>query len=253
MGERMAGRKAVITGGASGIGLATAQLFVREGARVGLVDRDAAALQAAARAKPHPTSVVQADVAEAHTVDAAVHDLAESLGGIDCLVTSAAARAYGAVTETSDESWTDVWRTNTGGTVNACRAALPYLREQPEASIVTVSSVYAVVGRAGMGAYDATKAALLALTRTLAVEEAAHGVRVNAVCPGSTWTPWTAARAEELRNAGADATRMNAGMGLLDRWAQPDEIAYPILWLASAEASFVTGQVIVVDGGLAAV
>lgn len=116
-----------------------------------------------------------------------------------------------------------------------------------------MSSVYAVVGRVGMGQYDATKAAVLALTRVLAVEEAPHGVRVNAVCPGSTITPFTIPRTaargftvEQLRTRGVTDTPIG-------RWAEPEEIAYPILWLASDEASFITGATLMVDGGLSIV
>lgn len=249
MTGRMADRVAVITGGASGIGLATAELFLREGARVALVDRDGDALAEAARRSERRLTTFKADVADAAAVDDAVHHVAEGFGSIDCVVNSAAVRAYGVIGEAANQSWTDAWHVNLIGPVNACRSALPFLRRRPGASVVNVSSVYGVVGRAGMGAYDATKAALLALTRTLAVEEAGNGVRVNAVCPGSTWTPWTAARARAAEAEGADDVRANAGAGLLDRWADPLEIAYPILWLASDEASFITGQTVIVDGG----
>jgi meso-butanediol dehydrogenase/(S,S)-butanediol dehydrogenase/diacetyl reductase len=116
--------------------------------------------------------------------------------------------------------------------------------------VVNVSSVYAVTGRSGMGLYDATKAALIALTRTLACEEAAHGVRVNAICPGSTLTDYHLKRGA-AQGLSAEMMQSEARTdSLFRRWARPEEIAYPILWLASDEASFVTGAVLMVDGGL---
>ena len=136
------------------------------------------------------------------------------------------------------------------GAANYCRAALPALRDAGKASIVNVSSCYAVTGRAGMGLYDATKAGLLALTRTLAFEEAAHGVRTNAVCPGSTLTEF---HIERARAAGKSLDALKgerSDNSLLARWASPEEIAWPVLWLASDEASFITGTTLMVDGGL---
>jgi 2-hydroxycyclohexanecarboxyl-CoA dehydrogenase len=178
--------------------------------------------------------------------------LAKDLGGVDILTNNAAARAYGTIADAAPESWDAILRTNVTGLANCCRAALPYLRKSGNGSIVIVSSAFALTGRSNMGQYDATKAAILAMTRVLACEEAAHGIRVNAVCPGSTLTPWTASRAaargmslEELKERGAVPS-------LLNRWAAPEEIAYPILWMASNEASFITGTILVVDGGLTA-
>ena len=141
---------------------------------------------------------------------------------------------------------------NLVGTANYCRAALPALRESGRGSLVIVSSCYAVTGRAGMGIYDTTKAGLLAMTRTLAFEEAAHGVRVNAVCPGSTLTEFHVGRAQARGKEVAQLQGERSETSLLRRWAAPEEIAWPILWLASDEASFITGTHLMVDGGLSA-
>ena len=138
------------------------------------------------------------------------------------------------------------------GTANYCRAALPLLRRSGSGSIVNVSSCYAVTGRKGMGIYDATKAAQLALTRTLAHEEAVHGVRVNAVCPGSTLTDFHVAKAESAGKSVEQLKTERQDTSLLGRWATPMEIAYPILWLASPEASVITGATLMADGGLSA-
>jgi 2-hydroxycyclohexanecarboxyl-CoA dehydrogenase len=115
-----------------------------------------------------------------------------------------------------------------------------------------VSSVFAIAGRQNMGQYDASKAAILALTRVLACEEAKFGIRVNAICPSSTWTPWTYGRAEARGMSLEELKAKGAVPCLLGRWAEPEEVAFPILWLASSEASFITGAALPVDGGLTA-
>ena len=129
---------------------------------------------------------------------------------------------------------------------------MPYLRTSAKGAIVNVSSVYGEIGRKNMGQYDATKAAINSMTRTLAHEEAEHGVRVNSVCPGGTLTPFHQARfaAEGKDQVAIDA--LQSDITLMRRWARVEEIAYPILWLASDEASFVTGAILMVDGGKSA-
>jgi meso-butanediol dehydrogenase/(S,S)-butanediol dehydrogenase/diacetyl reductase len=136
------------------------------------------------------------------------------------------------------------------GNANFCRAALPLLRQSGRGAVVNVSSCYAVKGRKGMALYDATKSALLAMTRTLAFEEVAHGLRVNAVCPGSTLTDFHVNRTRAAGKSVEELMTQRQDTSLLGRWASPMEIAYPILWLASDEASFITGTTVVVDGGL---
>jgi len=124
------------------------------------------------------------------------------------------------------------------------------LRQAGSGSIVNVWSCSAVTGRKGMGLYDATKAGMLAMTRTLAFEETAHGVRVNAVCPGSTLTDFHVNRAQAAGKSVELLKTQRQDTSLLGRWAAPEEIAYPILWLASDEGSFITGTTLMVDGGL---
>jgi NAD(P)-dependent dehydrogenase (short-subunit alcohol dehydrogenase family) len=124
------------------------------------------------------------------------------------------------------------------------RAALPLLRKLGNGSIINVSSTYAVYGRKGMGAYDATKAGVLALTRTTAFEEGEYGVRANAICPGFTKTVF------HLKRMGEEAVNALVPPCVLKRWADPSEMAYPMLWLASDEASYVTGSTFMIDGGL---
>ena len=166
-----------------------------------------------------------------------------SLGLAAMLLASAAAVATAA-------EWHAMVGVNLVGMSNYCRAALPALRQSGTGSIVNVSSCYAVTGRKGMALYDATKAAQLAYTRTLAFEEAAHGVRANAVCPGSTLTDFHVGRAQTAGKSVDQLRTERKDTSLIGRWASPEEIAWPIVWLASGEASFITGTTLMVDGGL---
>ena len=165
-------------------------------------------------------------------------------------IINAAVRNHSSV-ETSDiAEWNRLLSVNVLGAVNFCKAALPALRNSGNASIVNVSSCYAVVGRSGMPIYDATKAALLSVTRTLAFEEAQNGVRANAVCPGGTLTPFTIGRGVASGRNAEEMQNDQRSDSLLRRWGRPEEIAYPVLWLASDESSYMTGATIMVDGGL---
>ena len=254
---RIEGKVALITGGGGGIGAATAMLFAEEGARLALVDRDGAAAEAAAGAihGKLPSAEVmpaQADLSAEPEARRAVEAAAAHFGGLDILVNVAGIRVYGALADAEPDSWDSILAVNLMATVHCCRAAVPLLRSRGGGSIVNVSSVFGVTGRAGMGQYDVTKAAVVSLSRTLAIEEVGHGIRVNAVCPGPTITPFHVQRAEargvsedELRRTGAQHT-------LMKRWAEPREVACAILFLACNESSFVTGTALVVDGGASA-
>lgn len=252
---RLQNKTALITGGGAGIGAACGLLFCTEGAAVILVDIDAEALQrtAAHIRNQVPGAKVMAVTANVSSDAQQVIDACSELDGkLDILVNNAAMRNYASVANATVEEWQAVINVNLIGTANYCRAALPLLRRSGNGSIVNVSSCYAVTGRKGMGIYDATKSAQLALTRTLAHEEAPHGVRVNAVCPGSTLTDFHAAKAELIGKSIEQLKTERQDTSLLGRWATPMEIAYPILWLASSEASFITGTTLMADGGLSA-
>lgn len=253
--SRMAGRTALITGAGAGIGAAASHLFCQEGAAVLMVDANAEALErtreAILQAVPGARlACATADVSDESAAAAAVRQCVQQWGGLDTLVNNAAMRNYSAAADATAAEWQAMVGVNLVGMSNYCRAALPALRQSGTGSIVNVSSCYAVTGRKGMALYDATKAAQLAYTRSLAFEEAAQGVRANAVCPGSTLTDFHVGRA---RNAGKSVEQLRTerkDTSLIGRWASPEEIAWPILWLASREASFITGTTLMVDGGL---
>ncbi|MGL4324379.1 MAG: SDR family NAD(P)-dependent oxidoreductase, partial [Beijerinckiaceae bacterium] len=172
-----------------------------------------------------------------------VQQVAAAMGGVDVLINNVGIRRYDAVENASWDKWDDILRVNILSYVSMTRAALPYLRKSGKGSIVNIASTGAVFGRKGMAAYDASKAALLALTRTIAHEEIGHGVRANSICPGYTRTPF------HLKRLGESAVDEIVPPCVMQRWADPKEMAYPLLWLASDEASYMTGANIMVDGG----
>jgi NAD(P)-dependent dehydrogenase (short-subunit alcohol dehydrogenase family) len=251
---RLEGRIAIVTGGAGGIGAATARLFCEEGARVALVDRDddatAAACAAILNAVPGAEALgIVVDLGQEEAAAEVVSQALATFGGIDILVNNAGIRSYEPLAEAKSETWREIIAVNLLSYAYLAREALPRLRASGRGSIVNVSSTHAFNARAGMGQYDVTKAGIVSMTRTLAFEEAEHGVRVNAVCPGATFTPFHARRAAALGRTQADIDREAATTCLMRRWAEPREIAYPILWLASDEASYITGIEMPVDGG----
>jgi 2-hydroxycyclohexanecarboxyl-CoA dehydrogenase len=232
---RLRNKSCLITGGAAGIGAAAARIFRQEGAKVYVVDANAG-----------PGVDFVADVSDPRLAE----EVLAKIEKLDVLVCNAAMRNYSALADATPQEWQQVVSVNLLGAANYVRAALPLLRKSGKGAIVLVSSVYGVAGRKGMGLYDATKAGLLAMARTLAHEEAAHGIRANAVCPGSTLTDF---HVNKAKAAGKDVEKLRRerdDTSLIGRWAAPEEIAYPILWLASEEASFVTGAHLMVDGGL---
>ena len=254
MPGRMAGRVALVTGGGGGIGEATGRLFAEEGAAVALLDTDAAAVEAAASAiqTAAPGAQILAlagDVTRESDVRRMIDETAARWGALHTLVNVAGVRVYAPLADADAADWERIIGVNVLGTAHCCKAALPWLRAAGRGTIVNVSSVYGVMGRTGMGQYDTTKAAVLGFTRALAVEEAPHRVRVNAVCPGGTITPYHIRRAAARGVSEADMRTQRAGDNLLGRWAEPREVAYPILFLASDESSFVTGATLMVDAG----
>ncbi|NSY46418.1 SDR family oxidoreductase (plasmid) [Rhizobium sp. NIBRBAC000502774] len=251
MGNRLENKVAVITGGGGGIGSAAGKIFCAEGAKVALVDISAEAAEKAAediRTQVPGAEIIGigADLGVETEAERSVALVTEKLGPTTVLVNNVGIRRYEAVADAPWELWDEIVRVNLLSFVSMSRAVIPHMREAKNGSIVNVSSTYAMYGRKGMGAYDATKAGVLALTRTLAFEEAEHNIRVNSICPGFTRTIF------HLKRMGEKAVDDLVPPCALKRWAEPAELANPMLWLASEEASYVTSATFMIDGGLPA-
>jgi 2-hydroxycyclohexanecarboxyl-CoA dehydrogenase len=252
--QRLLDHVAIVTGGAGGIGAATAQLFCEHGAKVALVDLPESPLDdvtASIRAAVPGAEVmgIALDLGEESSAQQAVAHTLSQWGQLDVVVNNAGLRSYEPLAATTAAMWQRVFSVNLLSYAYLSREALPSLRQSPHGNIINIASTHAVHARAGMGQYDVTKAGIVSLTRTLAFEEASHNVRVNAVCPGATLTPFHIKRAAIAHNAVAELKNTRYEQNLQKRWATPREIAYPILWLASSEASFVTGSCLMADGG----
>ncbi|MDT8332889.1 SDR family oxidoreductase [Roseomonas gilardii] len=249
--QRLEGKVAVITGGGGGIGSAAGRIFCEEGAKVALVDRDPSVVDATAKEIRRQVAGAEvmglvADVGQESAAQTVVDAVLRNFGGIDVLVNNVGIRRYETLADAPWDAWDDILRVNLLSFVSMARAALPALRRSGRGSIINVSSTGAVFGRKGMGAYDASKAAVLALTRTMAFEEAEHGIRVNTICPGYTRTPFHENR------LGSEKVDALVPPCVLQRWGTPSELAYPMLWLASDEASYVTAATFMIDGGFPA-
>lgn len=251
---RLAGKTAIITGGAGGIGAATALLFAEEGARIALVDIDAAALgqvEASVREAVPGAEIVaiEADVGQESAAARIVERTLSAFGSLDILVNNAGIRSYEPLQAAKAETWAKVLSVNLLSYAYLAREALPALRRSGKGAIVNISSTHAFNPRAGMGQYDAAKAGIISLTKTLAFEEVGHNVRVNAICPGLTLTPFHVRRFAAEGKSEQRLRTEQVDHNIQRRWADPREVAFPILWLASDEASFCTASVIMADGG----
>jgi len=244
---RLQGRTAIITGAASGIGRASAKLFAEEGAQLALVDRDAAGLEETLSLVGEATTHV-GDVGDAGFAETVVGEVIARHSRLDILMTAAGFSCGGTVLTTSPEDWDAVFRANVGGTWLWARAAVPQMQRQKSGSIITLASQLAIAGGKNSSAYIAAKGAIVSLTRTMAVDFATDGIRVNAIAPGAIDTPML--RRSFGRNANPEEVRENSrNRHAMKRFGQAEEIAQTALHLASDASSFTTGTVMVVDGG----
>jgi 2-keto-3-deoxy-L-fuconate dehydrogenase len=239
---RFDGLAALVTGGASGIGLATAQLLAARGARVAVLDRDADAVPAALHA-------VRADVADEGEVRDAVAAAVERLGGLDIVVNNAGVGAQGTIEDNPSEEWQRVYAVNVLGIVHVSRAALPHLRASRSAAIVNTCSIAATAGLPQRALYSATKGAVQSLTLAMAADHIGEGIRVNCVNPGTADTPWVGRLLDAAPDPAAERAALEARQPM-GRLVSAEEVAQAIAYLASPAAAATTGTVLAVDGGM---
>lgn len=252
---RLKGRIAIVTGAASGIGRASALLFAAEGAFVALVDRDHAGIRETLKAIRDAKGNIGDDGSE-HLGDVGDGDFAKATiaetvsrhGRLDVLMTAAGFSCGGTVVTTDAADWDAVFRTNVGGTWLWSREAVPQMQRQGKGSIITLASQLAIAGGRGNSAYIAAKGAIISLTRTMAVDFAADGIRVNAIAPGAIDTPML--RRSFARHADPEQVReASRNRHAMKRFGKAEEVAEAALHLASDASSFTTGTVMAVDGG----
>jgi 2-keto-3-deoxy-L-fuconate dehydrogenase len=238
----IAGLRSLVTGGASGIGLATATLLAERGASVAVLDRDIDTV-------PSRFVAVRADVTDDDAVRKAVAEAVDRLGGLDVLVNNAGIGAQGAVEDNDDDEWHRVFDVNVVGLARVARACLPHLRRSDVASIVNTCSVAATAGLPNRALYSATKGAILSLTLAMAADHIREGVRVNCVNPGTADTPWVARLLDAADDPAAERAALEARQPL-GRLVGAEEVAEAIVYLAGPAAASTTGTALAVDGGM---
>jgi len=248
---RFAGKVALVTGAASGIGAACAQRFAQEGAAVAGFDLagDPGAVWPDVREAAADAEFWRVDVREEAAVAAAVGQVRERFGRIDVLLNAAGVSGMGAVGELAQSDWDAVVDVNLKGTYLVCKHVVEVMRENAAGSIINVASIEGMLGFPSQAAYNASKGGVILLTRNMAVDYGADGIRVNCLCPGLIDTPMTAPlQLPELAKVREEFVAMH----LLRRAGRPEEIAGPAAFLASDDSSFITGHTLVVDGGIMA-
>ena len=254
--ERLKSKVAVITGGGAGIGRATCELFAEEGATVVVAERDETSGREVAQGivgRGGRALFVQTDVANEASIVAMVAATEKAFGRIDILVNNAAVFVLKGI-DASVEDWREILDVNVAGPALCAKHCVPVMRRGGGGSIVNLGSISSVIAQPQMVTYNASKAAVANMTRCMALDLAPDNIRVNAVGPGAVWTQIVARLTSEagLDRKAADADPEWGGAHLLKRIAEPREIAYPILFLASDESSFVTGTLLMADGGYTA-
>jgi NAD(P)-dependent dehydrogenase (short-subunit alcohol dehydrogenase family) len=240
MTGELTGLAAVVTGGGSGIGQATARLLAERGARVAVLDL----------APGEEFLSLRADVTDDASVRSAIEAAASQLGGIDILVNNAGIGAVGTIADNPDQQWHDVFDVNVLGIVRASRAALPHLRRSVSASIVNTCSIAATAGLPQRALYSATKGAVLSLTLAMAADHIGDGIRVNCVNPGTADTPWIGRLLARAGDPAAERAALEARQPM-GRLVSAAEVAAGIVYLASPAAASVTGTALAIDGGMA--
>ncbi|HEY9373590.1 SDR family NAD(P)-dependent oxidoreductase [Streptomyces sp.] len=238
----LSGLRAVVTGGASGIGRATSRALAARGAAVAVLDLDPSGV-------PEPLLALKADVGDDVSVRTAVDISAARLGGIDILVNNAGIGAAGTVEDNDDEQWHRVLDVNVVGMVRTTRAALPYLRRSAHAAVVNTCSIAATAGLPQRALYSASKGAVLSLTLAMAADHVREGIRVNCVNPGTADTPWVSRLLDAADDPRAERAALE-GRQPMGRLVTAEEVAAAIVYLAGPAAASVTGTALAVDGGM---
>ena len=245
---------AVVTGAATGIGGATADAFCAEGASVVLSDVNENALNERTeklRAAGGNCLAVVADVSSPDEAQRIAREAASVFGGIDYLVASAGIQSYGTVVSTDEDTWDRTLDVNAKGVYLAAKYCIPEMAKRGGGAVVTVASVQGLFSQPNVAAYAASKGAVIAMTRTMAIDHAGDKIRANSICPGSIDTPLLRFAAEQMQpDDPAGAIKDWGGLHVLGRVGQPEEMAQVALFLCSDASSFVTGAAIVADGGL---
>jgi len=244
---RLAGKAAIITGGGSGIGKAIAAAFAREGARVVICGRDASKLDRAASEIGPSCLAVTADVSEHGTPDKLASEALERFGRIDTLVNNAGVLLPGTAESLTETQWDQTYNINVRAVWHLSRAVLPHMRSVGGGSIINIASVLSFLGARNRVAYAASKGAVMAMTRAMALDHAAENIRVNCICPGIVETEMVAAF-----NLDENARQQRIAAHPMGRFGQPDDIAGLAVFLASDEAAWITGAAFPVDGGYSA-
>jgi NAD(P)-dependent dehydrogenase (short-subunit alcohol dehydrogenase family) len=246
-------RVVVVTGGGAGIGKACALRFAAEGYAVAILDacrEDSELVRNNLEQSGAEVEICVGDVAEEASSRRVAERALERWGRIDVLVANAGARVYGGLLEANEADWDRIVSVNLKGVAYSARAVLPAMIRQNSGALVFISSANALVGRADMPLYDATKAAVISLARSLAVAHGRNGIRVNSVCPGFTVTDFHERAARDRGLPAQELRAKSAGYGLLGRPAEPSETAAAVYFLASNEAVMITGQTLFVDSGM---
>jgi 2-keto-3-deoxy-L-fuconate dehydrogenase len=236
------GLVAIVTGGASGIGLATASLLAQRGARVACFDLDPVKV-------PEPLVGIAADVTDDAAVRRGVAVVVEEFGRLDVVVNNAGIGAIGTVADNPDEEWLRCLDINVVGMARVSRATLPYLRRSPAAAIVNMCSIAATAGLPQRAVYSATKGAVLSLTLAMAADHVREGIRVNCVNPGTADTPWVGRLLDQAPDPAAERAALEARQPL-GRLVSADEVAHAVAHLASPLSASTTGASLAVDGGM---